>query len=57
MTLDSRARIVAKCCKCGYQMCESEVWVSNCMKDNKVFCFSHAPESAIRQKDLMKQTS
>jgi len=43
-----------KCVKCGYQMTEDEVWISDNTKDTRVFCYSHAPESAIRLKDTMK---
>lgn len=53
-TIDKRAIIIAKCRKCGYQMCEDEVWLSNDMKDGKVYCFSHAPDDAIRLKDTVK---
>ncbi len=53
MTTDKRARIVARCNKCGYQMCANEVWLSDDKKDEKLYCFSCAPDSAIRQIDLM----
>jgi len=42
-----------KCVKCGYQMTDEEVWVSTNIKDARVFCYSHAPKSAIRLKDTM----
>lgn len=43
-----------KCCKCGYQMTKDEVWVSENMKDKKLYCYRHAPDSAIRLKDTLQ---
>ena len=52
--IDERSKVVARCSKCGYQMCADEVWVLDNMDDKRVFCFSHAPDDAIRLKDLSK---
>ena len=43
-----------KCCECGYQMIRDEVWISDNTKDNRFFCYSHAPNDAIRRKDTIK---
>ena len=43
-----------RCCKCGYQMISGEVWISDNTKDNRVFCYRHAPNEAIRLKDTLK---
>lgn len=51
---DPRAKIVARCCICGYQLCQSEVWLPDNTKDKRVFCFSHAPDDAIRLKDTIQ---
>ena len=52
--INTKAKIVARCCKCGYQMCENEVWISDNMDDKSVYCFSCAPDDAIRQQDTSK---
>ncbi len=43
-----------KCSKCGYQMIEDEVWLPDNTKDKQVYCYSHAPDDAIRLKDTIK---
>ncbi len=55
MTNDMKATVVAKCCKCGYQMTENEVWLADDMKDNHLYCFSCAPDEGIRRIDCLKR--
>ena len=43
-----------RCHKCGCEMFNDEVWVSDNTKDEWVYCFTHAPDSAIRFKDTIK---
>ncbi len=46
--------MIYKCSRCGCQMIKEEVWISDDMKDEKLFCYSHAPDDAIRLKDTIK---
>jgi len=45
---------IIRCSECGYQMIDDEVWVADDMGDNRVYCFTHAPDDAIRLKDIAK---
>ncbi len=44
---------ISRCVICGYQMVEDEVWISDNTKDNRIYCFSHAPDDSIRHKDII----
>jgi len=48
---------IYKCSKCGYQMIKDEVWVSDNMDDKRLYCYSHAPDDAIRLKDTSEPIS
>ena len=53
--LDKRAQIVGRCIVCGYQMIHDEVWLSDNKKDNRTYCYCHAPDDAIRLKDTIRR--
>ena len=52
-TSETKEKIIANCCKCGCEMTEQEVWVPDNMKDNRLYCFSCAPDDALRQIDCI----
>ena len=54
-TVDKRAKIVGRCVVCGYQMTKDELWLSDDLSERRVYCYSHAPNNAIRLKDTIRR--
>lgn len=43
-----------QCHKCGALLQSDDTWVPDDMTDTRRYCYNHAPEDAIRLKDIMR---